>query len=334
MECLHPLSIKNPRYGKIKRGTFGQGFKHRGIPEPQYIEVPCGKCVACLSKRRQEWVFRLQQEQKHSLTSWFVTLTYEDSQLPTLKQAKEYNNSLPPDKRKTENHEIMEIYQKSHVQKFLKRLRKYYTPFVPDPYSIRYFVVSDYGGNFHRLHYHMLLFNFPLRAADCSRIEISHRIQKYWKHGGVNVGEVNDKSINYTCKYCLQRPDVTGAPKTWMTCSNKPGIGAAYLTEHTHNNVIRLGKPVVRVGDSMYRKLPRYYVYKILPYDVPFADKIRYNYSEVCKLQLQRKYDDTLNRYLSKYGSESMAAMAYTNDLILRHKEYEKRVIQSLIKHH
>lgn len=241
--------------------------------------------------------------------------------------------SLPPDKRKTDKYEIMEIYQKSHVQKFLKRLRKYYSPLVPEPYSIRYFVVSDYGGQFKRLHYHMLLFNFPIRAVDCSRIEISHRIQKYWTHGGVNVGEVNDKSINYTCKYCLQRPDVTGAPKTWMTCSNRPGIGSAYLTEHTHNNVIRLGKPVVRVGDSMYRKLPRYYVYKILPYDVPFADKIRYDYGVSVKRQVQAKIDDTLRKYRMKYADDSAAALAYVNDFNLRHQEYEKRVIQSLFKH-
>ena len=297
MECLHPITINNPRYGKLIRGS-------RGKPEPKYIEVPCGKCVACLSKRRQEWCFRLKQEQKASLTSWFVTLTYDDEHLPTLQQAKEYNNSLRLSVRKSGNDQIMEHFQKWHVQKFMKLLRDKYKSYVPDPYKIRYFCVSDYGGKFGRLHYHLLLFNFPLSAASATRLAISECIQKIWKKGGVYVGTVTDKSINYTCKYVLQRPSVTGCPKTWMTCSNKPGIGASFITEKNMFNVIRLKKPAVRVGDSCYMKLPRYYVYKFLPYDVPCFDNIRYDYGEAVKRQVQAKIEENLRKYREKYDED------------------------------
>ena len=41
------------------------------------IDVPCGKCPNCKKRRVNEWVFRLQEEDKVSSTSYFITLTYD-----------------------------------------------------------------------------------------------------------------------------------------------------------------------------------------------------------------------------------------------------------------
>ena len=140
--------------------------------EPKTIQVPCGRCFACLAKRRQDWVFRLQNEQKQSTTSWFITLTYDDEHVPSDNLGK-----------------------KDHVQKFLKRLRKKYSPMCSESHPIRYFAVSDYGGQFGRVHYHMLLFNFPLIGL--SYRELSRYLEEIWQNGIVDVGQVTDKSINY-----------------------------------------------------------------------------------------------------------------------------------------
>ena len=70
MHCLHPINIRNPAY----RAELGKDL---------YIQVPCGKCIACQERRRSEWAFRLETEAK-SRPAWFVTLTYDPQYLPTV----------------------------------------------------------------------------------------------------------------------------------------------------------------------------------------------------------------------------------------------------------
>ena len=59
MECVSPIRIRHPTTG-------------------EFIDVPCGKCVFCLSRRRTSWVFRLKQELKYRMNALFLTLTYDD----------------------------------------------------------------------------------------------------------------------------------------------------------------------------------------------------------------------------------------------------------------
>lgn len=89
MECLHPITIKNPR---CKSNPAA----------PRYISVPCGKCVCCIDRKAKDWSFRIQQELKRSSGAIFVTLTYDEEHEP-----------------KGEN------VCKRDVQLFLKRLRKH-----------------------------------------------------------------------------------------------------------------------------------------------------------------------------------------------------------------
>lgn len=78
MKCPSPVTIKNPN--PLKKG---------------YIAVPCGKCGACRKNRRASWTFRLTKEAKNSKNSFFVTLTYNDEEIPTIK------NEIPTLKKKT-----------------------------------------------------------------------------------------------------------------------------------------------------------------------------------------------------------------------------------------
>lgn len=211
---------------------------------PQMIQVPCGKCFACLAKRRQDWVFRLENEFRQSTTSWFITLTYDDEHLPKDNLGK-----------------------KDHVQRFLKRLRKKYSPMCSESHPIRYFAVSDYGGQFGRIHYHMLLFNFPLTGLRYR--DLSRYLEEIWQNGIVDVGRVTSKSINYVCKYVLKSPTTTDTPKTWMLCSRRPGIGSNYLSQWN----VRQLKHTLQEGHfglvtpAGTRQLPRYYKDKIVPTD-------------------------------------------------------------------
>lgn len=171
MKCFSPINIKNPNYVK----SFGK--------ETYYISVPCGKCTACLSNKRKEWLFRLKAEYEVCESSYFVTLTYDNDHLPS-----------PGDNGKV------------IVQKFLKRLRQQ----CPDQ-NIRYFLVNELGEEFGRLHYHMILFNY--KPCDNPKFEdVEKGIFKAWQQGFVTVGTVTGASMNYVCKYCLQKiqEDVRG----------------------------------------------------------------------------------------------------------------------------
>lgn len=157
--------------------------------------VPCGKCLFCLSNKRQEWSFRIQQEHRYSNGSLFVTLTYSDRYLP----AGGY-------------------LVKRHLQLFMKRLRKRL------PQRLRYYAVGEYGTKTERPHYHLLLFN--IESSDQSQI------RKAWPFGIVHIGTVNEASIMYCLKYIVQpQQKKDSRPKPFTLMSRAYGIGGKYLTD-------------------------------------------------------------------------------------------------------
>ena len=99
-------------------------------PGDEPLQVPCGKCLICLSNRRQDWSVRILNEYKYSIGSRFITLTYSDKHLPEDGQL-----------------------NKSDLQKYFKRLRKTLDK------RVRYYAVGEYGTKRGRPHYHILLFN-------------------------------------------------------------------------------------------------------------------------------------------------------------------------------
>lgn len=85
MKCLSPLWILP------KDAANGASHLHREVPKRyrdiypmyrNYIQVPCGKCIACLRNRQNAMVSRLYAEADKRGTFAFVTLTYDDEHLP------------------------------------------------------------------------------------------------------------------------------------------------------------------------------------------------------------------------------------------------------------
>lgn len=159
------------------------------------VTVPCGKCLVCLSKKRQDWAFRLQQEYRHSKSAHFVTLTYNRQSL------------------KLANYEL----KKRDLQNYFKRLRKLC------PSKIRYYAVGEYGTRTGRPHYHAIIFNCDEES-----------IRKAWSLennplGIVHVGTVTQASIAYCLKYVVQPFEQSKKPFAVM--SRGYGLGAKYLTD-------------------------------------------------------------------------------------------------------
>ncbi len=147
-------------------------------------------------------------ESKLHIENCFITLTYNDENLPP-------SNSL----------------KKRDVQLFIKRLRKKVAPL-----KIRYFLAGEYGGRKGRPHYHMILFGYipdDLRYLKHTNkkeiIYTSKMLEKLWGNGFISIGtNMTLNSLKYVAKYLSKLSDynpIKQAPP-FSTQSNRPGIGA------------------------------------------------------------------------------------------------------------
>lgn len=187
------------------------------------VIVPCGRCLPCLSNKRNDWTFRLQQEYKHSRSAVFLTLTYDRKHLPTDEQL---------DKR--------------HVQLFLKRIRKQY-----GNTKIRYYAVGEYGTLGNRPHYHILLFNLE-----------SEDVRSAWPAGSIHVGTLTLASVAYCTKYIVQPVTTRYTVKPFALMSRAYGIGGSYLSDDMvqwHRSAFK-NYTVTQSGKG---RLPRFYRDKI-----------------------------------------------------------------------
>lgn len=211
-------------------------------PNPKWVApggkpllVPCGKCVACLHNKRQEWSFRLLQEWKRSVTAAFITLTYHPKFVPD------------------------SGVSKRHLQLFIKRLRKNEENVLQRKSSLRYYAVGEYGSHTARPHYHIILFG--QETGD-------ETIRKSWRIGDqeigiVHIGKVTEASIRYTTKYVIQRSIVPcQVARPFALMSRSYGLGGFYLTEE----MIKWHRDNKANYTNVYGekgRLPRYYKDKI-----------------------------------------------------------------------
>ena len=238
MRCPTPITIRNPnaKDEHDKNST---------------IQVPCGRCGACRHNRRTEWAFRLKVEHRYAQSAFFITLTYDDSTLPTTKHG-----------------EVTLV--KKHIQDYIKRTRKQNAQIWD--HQLRYYAVGEYGTKTNRPHYHVILFNLHPKLVD--------QVLARWKKGHVHVGAVNDSSIFYACKFhvTVRKDEYLEDERQpeFATMSRRPAIGWQYLYDSYELD----GRKVIYKGDkntSWHRdnfhtfvmnngfrqKLPRYYKTKI-----------------------------------------------------------------------
>lgn len=228
--------------------------------------VPCGRCSQCRARRASGWSFRLMQEEKISISSHFITLTYDNKNVPlTLK------GFMGFDRR--------------HVQLFFKRLRKAHTGLREREYPIRYYLAGEYGGKTSRPHYHVILFN--------ARVEL---IQPSWWYGQVWYGGVSGASVGYTLKYISKQSKIPmhandDRPKEFSLMSK--GLGKNYLTPEMvkwHKADLE-NRMFINIGDGKKAAMPRYYKLKL--YDTAEAEKIKAVAARLAVERAARRYDQS-----------------------------------------
>lgn len=278
-ECMSPFELKNTNTGVL---------------------VPCGKCPYCRSKRASAWGFRLMQEDKISLSSSFVTLTYNTDHVPI-----------------TENG-FMSL-RKSDLQDFFKRLRK------KTPNRIRYYAVGEYGGRGWRPHYHVILFNGN------PDIVINAWCLDNKPLGDVHFGTVAEASVGYTLKYITKEPRIPqhardDRVKEFSLMSK--GLGLNYLTPtmikyHTagsqHSITTRMH---CTLADGKKIGMPRYYKDKL------YTKEQRTTAGVVLLKEAQERAELKLKEAIRIYGSWEAAEHArIQRDLLKQTKmrEHEQR---------
>lgn len=244
-------------------------------------KVPCNKCYYCLQRKRSQWLSRLSVEAKHSKSTHFVTLTYQDTALPV-------DDSGRPGVNKRD------------VQLFLKRLRK------NTGSKFRYFCISEYGPHgTRRPHYHLIMFNLSVVEhvnTDTGQIiekimdleDTTINILRSWKNGNVTVSPLTDQRIAYCTKY-HSLPKDFGLPTKkhaplFTLMSRRPGIGYQYLTtgkQYHEHNVDRWFFPS---GGGNKRSMPRYY------YEHFYNDEDKREHAEKIRLENEAKTADFTTR--------------------------------------
>lgn len=190
MICLHPICVNGIKY-------------------------PCGKCPVCVHNAREALANRFLLESQHSVSTYFLTLTYNDDCLP-------HYYGIP-------------CFDKKQVQSFIKRLRN-------DIPKFKMFLTSEFGDRTGRPHYHMLLFMHGYAPLQFVRDAVA----KQWKFGNITITTANQRRFAYCAKYCLKEnyDEFKSLPndcplKPFRLWSLRPGIGSSalnYVNEFIHNS--------------------------------------------------------------------------------------------------
>lgn len=215
---------------------------------PIFLTVSCGKCKDCRLQRSYEWSLRIMHEVKSSgLDASFITLTYDDANLP----------------------EDYGLHYRD-FQLFMHKLRKRV------PGAGRFFMSGEYGDQFGRPHFHAILFScsFPdkvLIRRDPDPLYTSDILSGLWSKGFASIGDVTLSSAGYVARYAMKKISgpSSGDAYQWLSpdgevfdrelpfchMSLKPGIGYEWFQRY-HCDVFPADHLVF---DGRRFPVPRYY---------------------------------------------------------------------------
>lgn len=195
----------------------------KGYEILDFIKVPCGICSECLNNKARNWVSRLMLESKLHDYNYFLTLTYDDEFL--------LSQNLNP----------------NDFSNFMKKLRvKLERDF--NYTGLRFYGVGEYGSQFARPHFHIILFSDVDLSSDFKYykknefgdiVYISDYIANIWKKGFITIGNVSPASCAYVARYCEKKQLLTplqkenlrakGIVPEFSRMSRRPGIASEFL---------------------------------------------------------------------------------------------------------
>lgn len=199
MPC-YSQQLAIPQPGKTKTGKTPYRFigkanswwvREHGAPT-NALHLPCRKCIGCRLEKSRQWATRLMHEIPAHNQACFLTLTYDDQNLPK-------NGSL----------------DKTHLRAFFNDLRSRNSYYGKE--KIKYFACGEYGDQTGRPHYHAALYGSigcegtdDLRTEEepsrSGALQYSHAdIAATWPHGLHRISELSFESAAYVARYVLKK---------------------------------------------------------------------------------------------------------------------------------
>lgn len=217
----------NPDTGK--HGITFNAKKSFPADHPNYEEIslPCGQCLFCRIDYSRQWATRAVKEGSLYRDNCFVTLTYSPE-------------NLPPDGKLD--------YKAPSL--FMGRLRQKFGS------GIRSFGCAEYGEDFGRPHYHLILFNHdfhdkrPFKRSGDFTLYRSPDLESLWPYGHSSVAEFNYETAAYVARYTVKKiksktsipeyervdprtGEVTEIPPRSCAVSRRPGIGSDWVKKNS-----------------------------------------------------------------------------------------------------
>lgn len=287
--------------------------------------------------------------------SCFITLTYRDKAAATTHE-KRRGYYIPDDWSLSKPTLDQDGRQRgSHVQKFVKRLRKAIRKedqdiakaagTEPQYRRIKFYHCGEYGKycihrldteqkqcpqcNVGRPHYHMIIFGYRFRDLEPYQSKFdgtarytSNKLEKLWRYGFVDVGDVTVQSAGYVARYTMKK--ITGeAAKEHYTrilddgqmitlepeySSQSNGIGYDWLNKY-YGDFYPTDETPVLGENKVIKGTPRYYMEKLKA-----KDPVTY-----CRIKASR--ETHLEENASEYTPERLMAKYKVKKAKIKHLE-------------
>lgn len=287
--CVSPIVLKR---------TDGSPFN-----DYKTNKVPCGKCVICLKRRSDGWTFRLMEQAKDCYSVAYLTFTHEDGTTH-----KSPNN--------------LDTLHKKDFQLFMKRLRK------KTHRKIKYYACGEYGDEYHRPHYHAIMYNLPLKWIEDTERKV---LTNTWEKGFVHKGDAVQETMAYVSKYIMKGKykqydkvidENTGEV---FTDDREPefsimskGLGKNFLTPQMVKYLKDSKKGYVDIG-GFKTALPRYFRDKV------YTNSEKRELTKLAQIHRENKFKD--------HPDEIIAEHEYVMQTVLKH-EKSKLINKRNLKRH
>ena len=180
-------------------------------------------------------------EMEASSSARFITLTYDDENLPRS------FNGLPTLKSRDFQHFMMRL--RTHINTHIKNKK--------DRPKIKYYACGEYGSHTERPHYHAIVFNLPDYMLDNSSV-----IQDIWSNGHISSYPVKPGAIFYVVKYMMkelrysERDELDDRQEEKSLMSK--GLGKSYVTKNRKEYYKRNLLPYLIKEGGEKQAMPRY----------------------------------------------------------------------------
>lgn len=340
MSCYHPL-VRFETWEKYKCNDGHIAYKAKveklnpgeNYEDKEEIEkklntrlrniqiIPCGKCIGCRLEYSKQWATKGLYESLEHKENWFLTLTYDEKNLP------EAGTMIDPNTGEEKGQNPFGTLKNTDFTNFIKKLRTYYERKYNHK-GIRFMGCGEYGSKGQRPHYHIILFNLPIPIEKLrfheynENYEAMYRcteIEEIWGKGIVVAAEVNWNTCAYVARYITKKVGIPtqkeyynclGVEEEFFRMSRRPGIGRAYYEKNKDKIYEKDELIIQKYGGGVMKVRPPKYYDKLYDIENPEQfEKIKKQRKKEQERLTKIKYNQT-----SKYKKDQLIAEEKTHE--------------------